>query len=139
MIPERCCGTACQPVVDDQRTRSEASISYCPRRGCWSEQYRSCSIGADSDVLQFLDSPIDLVLVGNAFHHMDQPRLLASLDGLVSPTGVLVVCSTSVPVWLQDTDWSATVRDQLSVESGRHRVSADCGHMTIGSSRRRGL
>lgn len=75
--------------------------------------------GFDRDVAELLESPIDLVVIGNAFHHMDQPTLLADLDSLVALDGHVVVCSTSIPVWLQQTDWSVALRSQLSSELGR--------------------
>jgi SAM-dependent methyltransferase len=76
-------------------------------------------LGADRDLLELLARPVDLVLIGNAFHHMDHARLLADLDSLVAPSGVVVVCTSSIPVWLQDTDWSTALRQQLSRELGR--------------------
>lgn len=76
-------------------------------------------VGADRDVGDLIDPPADLVLIGNAFHHMDQSALLANLDSVVEPSGVVVVCSTSIPVWLQDADWSVALRQQLSRELGR--------------------
>lgn len=76
-------------------------------------------LGSDSDVCQLVDPPVDLVLIGNAFHHMAQATLLTNLDALVATRGAVVVCSTSIPVWLQDTAWSATLRRELSRELGR--------------------
>ncbi len=75
--------------------------------------------GADRDLLELIQPPVDLVLIGNAFHHMDRETLLRDLDRLVDASGHVVVCSTSIPVWLQDAPWSAALRDQLSVELGR--------------------
>ncbi len=62
---------------------------------------------------------VEVVLIGNASHHMDQPSLLEDLDEVVAPDGAVVVCSTSIPVWLQDSDWSATLRRHLSEQLGR--------------------
>ncbi|MCP3855106.1 MAG: class I SAM-dependent methyltransferase [Actinomycetia bacterium] len=76
-------------------------------------------LGADRDLPDLLPRPVDLVLIGNAFHHMDHVRLLADLDSLVTPSGAVVVCSSSVPVWLQETDWSAMLRQHLTQELGR--------------------
>lgn len=76
-------------------------------------------LGADRDVFELLAPPVDLVLIGNAFHHMDQAELLTNLDSLVTPSGFVVICSTSIPVWLQDTDWSRALRHQLRQELGR--------------------
>jgi SAM-dependent methyltransferase len=76
-------------------------------------------LGADRDLLELLTRPVDLVLIGNAFHHMNRVRLLADLDSLVAPSGAVVVCSASIPVWLHDTAWSTALRQQLSRELGR--------------------
>ncbi len=76
-------------------------------------------IGADRDLLSIIDRPIDLVVIGNAFHHMAQRELLADLDLLLRPSGAVVICSSSVPVWLQDADWSRALRAGLSAELGR--------------------
>ena len=75
--------------------------------------------GGDRDVLRLLDPPIDLVLIGNAFHHMDQPSLLHDLHSLISPAGTVVICSSSIPVWLQETDWSEALRVALREVLGR--------------------
>lgn len=61
---------------------------------------------------------IDLVVIGNAFHHMNGARLLEDLDRLVSPTGAVCIASSSVPVWLQDTEWSAALLAVLEAELG---------------------
>lgn len=76
-------------------------------------------VGADRDISTLIDPAADLVMIGNAFHHMDQASLLRNLDKLVSSDGAIVICSTSVPVWLQDAAWSHAVRDQLRIELGR--------------------
>lgn len=76
-------------------------------------------LGADRDVRNLILDPVDLVLIGNAFHHMDQSTLLGDLESVVAPGGAVVVCSTSIPVWLQSTDWSTTLRERLSQELGR--------------------
>jgi len=75
--------------------------------------------GSDHELRKLVTWPVDLVLIGNAFHHMDQTSLLSDLDEIVTPSGAVVVCSTSIPVWLHDTDWSATLRKHLSAELGR--------------------
>lgn len=66
----------------------------------------------------FAPAGIDLVVIGNAFHHMDQHQLLQDLDLLVHPDGGLCVATSSVPVWLQDCDWSLALRSALEAELG---------------------
>ena len=74
----------------------------------------------DGDIPNFFGpSSLDLVLIGNAFHHMDQASLLTTLDPVVGPNGAVVVCSSSIPVWLQETEWSEALRTTLSDLLGR--------------------
>ncbi|MGI9605894.1 MAG: class I SAM-dependent methyltransferase [Acidimicrobiales bacterium] len=77
------------------------------------------SLGADRDLAHLVSGRVDLVLIGNAFHFMDQPTLLHDLDRIMASDGVVVVCSSSIPVWLQQTDWSRALRSQLSAELNR--------------------
>jgi len=75
--------------------------------------------GRDADLLNhFEPAEIDLVVIGNAFHHMDQHQLLADLDVLIAADGGLCVATSSVPVWLQDTDWSLALRSVIEDEFG---------------------
>ena len=75
--------------------------------------------GRDSDLRRhFAAGEIDLVMIGNAFHQMDQRRLLQDLDLLVSPDGAVCIAVSSVPVWLQDSDWSLALRSALEDELG---------------------
>jgi len=76
-------------------------------------------VGADADLAQLVGAPVDLVLIGNAFHLMDGPQVLDVLDSLVTPAGAVVICSSSVPVWLQSAEWSVAIRNQLETELGR--------------------
>ncbi len=54
--------------------------------------------------------------IGNAFHHMDQHRLLHDLSLLISPNGAVCIAASSVPVWLQDSGWSRALRCALEAE-----------------------
>ncbi len=102
--------TAIDPEPDMVRVGAEATSTHPNVR--W-------LLGTDQDVLDLLDPPVDLVLIGNAFHHMNQASLLSDLDSLVGPVGAVVVCSSSIPVWLQLSPWSFDLRDALSRELGR--------------------
>lgn len=66
----------------------------------------------------FEDRSFDLVVIGNAFQHMDRARLLVDLDRLVRAGGGVAVCTSSVPVWLQDTRWSEALRVTLGEQLG---------------------
>lgn len=101
---------AIEPEPDMVRVGVEATANFDNIR--WQQ-------GSDTDVGRILQHQIvDLVVIGNAFHHLNQPVLLQDLDRLVSGGGAVVVCSSSTPVWLQETDWSVALRSALSAELG---------------------
>jgi ubiquinone/menaquinone biosynthesis C-methylase UbiE len=101
---------AIEPESDMVRVGIEATADFDNIR--WQQ-------GSDADLARILQHrTVDLVVIGNAFHHLNQPVLLRDLDRLVSDGGAVVVCSSSTPVWLQDNDWSAALRSALSVELG---------------------
>ncbi len=75
--------------------------------------------GGDADVASAVPTPIDLVVIANAFHHMSRERLLTDLDSSIGPAGAVVICSSSIPVWLQTVDWSVALRAALGDELGR--------------------
>lgn len=73
--------------------------------------------GRDIDLREhFGEGEIDLVVIGNAFHHLSQRQLLTDLDHLLAPGGAVCVATSSTPVWLQDVEWSAALRSVLDVE-----------------------
>ncbi len=75
--------------------------------------------GKDSDMpAHFGSREVDLVTIGNAFHHMDQAELLGDLDDLVGNGGAVCIATSSVPVWLQDSDWSRAIRRELETVFG---------------------
>jgi ubiquinone/menaquinone biosynthesis C-methylase UbiE len=75
--------------------------------------------GSDQDLLRIVKPPIDLVLIGSAFHLMHQTALLHDLDFLVIQKGTVVICSSGIPVWLQDNVGARALRDALSECLGR--------------------
>ena len=73
----------------------------------------------DAELRQHFNAgELDLVTIGNAFHHMDQGQLLQDLDFLISAGGLVCIATSSVPVWLQDSDWSRALRSVLETELG---------------------
>lgn len=75
--------------------------------------------GSDRDLIEILeDQPIDLVAIGNAFHLLNQPVLMQDVDRLIVDGGALMICSSSVPVWLQEVDWAAALRSVLRLDAG---------------------
>ncbi|WP_067479470.1 class I SAM-dependent methyltransferase [Actinomadura hibisca] len=60
----------------------------------------------DSTTLRDLNlSPVDLAVMGAAFHWMDRDQTLADLDELVAPDGALVLVSGGVPGSVQPPTW----------------------------------
>ncbi|MDS0138259.1 class I SAM-dependent methyltransferase [Amycolatopsis sp. CM201R] len=87
-------------------------------------------LGADSDVaaLPAALGPgrLAAVTVAQALHWMDHERLFAAVRPLLRPGGGIAVVTNGEPLWLQDTAWSAALRDVLSAYLGTplHRT---CG------------
>jgi trans-aconitate methyltransferase len=87
-------------------------------------------LGADSDVgaLLSLFGPgrFAAVTVAQALHWMDHERLFADVRPLLRPGGGVAVVTNGEPLWLQDTAWSAALREVLSSYLGTplHRT---CG------------
>ncbi|MDY7102461.1 MAG: class I SAM-dependent methyltransferase [Actinomycetota bacterium] len=66
----------------------------------------------------FGERTFDLVVIGNAFQHLDRESLLVDLEWLVREGGGVAVCTSSVPVWLQDTPWAEALRIALREQLG---------------------
>ncbi|WP_410641882.1 class I SAM-dependent methyltransferase [Amycolatopsis sp. lyj-346] len=87
-------------------------------------------LGADSDVgaLKAVLGPGRLVAmtVAQALHWMDHERLFAAVHPLLRPGGGVAVVTNGEPLWLQDTAWSAALREVVSAHLGTplHRT---CG------------
>ncbi|MDQ7802536.1 class I SAM-dependent methyltransferase [Amycolatopsis sp. A133] len=87
-------------------------------------------LGADSDVgaLTATLGPerLGAVTVAQALHWMDHERLFAAVRPLLRPGGGVAVVTNGEPLWLQDTAWSAALREVLSAYLGTplHRT---CG------------
>ena len=87
-------------------------------------------LGADSDVgaLLSLFGPgrFAAVTVAQALHWMDHERLFTEVRPLLRPGGGLAVVTNGEPLWLQDTAWSAALREVVSSYLGTplHRT---CG------------
>ena len=87
-------------------------------------------LGADSDIgaLAAALGPgrLAAVTVAQALHWMDHERLFAAARPLLRPGGGVAVVTNGEPLWLQDTAWSAALREVLSAYLGTplHRT---CG------------
>lgn len=95
-------------------------------------------LGADSDVgalAAVLGSRrLAAVTVAQALHWMDHERLFAAVRPLLRPGGGVAVVTNGEPLWLQDTAWSAALREVLSDYLGTplHRT---CGTDDVSQER----
>lgn len=76
----------------------------------------------------------DAVTIAQALHWMDYERLFPALASLIRPGGGLAVISNGVPLWLQETDWSRSLRRFMEQWLGT-TLNRTCG--TDRSSRER--
>ncbi|MEV4056509.1 class I SAM-dependent methyltransferase [Amycolatopsis sp. NPDC049688] len=87
-------------------------------------------LGADSDIgaLTPLVGPgrLAAVTVAQALHWMDHERLFAAVRPLLRPGGGIAVVTNGEPLWLQDTAWSAALREVVSAYLGTP-VHRTCG------------
>jgi trans-aconitate methyltransferase len=87
-------------------------------------------LGADSDVGALTPAlgsgRVAAVTVAQALHWMDYARLFAAVRPLLRPGGGVAVVTNGEPLWLQDTAWSAALREVVSSYLGTplHRT---CG------------
>jgi trans-aconitate methyltransferase len=75
-------------------------------------------LGADTDLgaLTAALGPgrLAAVTVAQALHWMDHERLFAAVRPLLRPGGGVAVVTNGAPLWLQDTAWSAALREVVS-------------------------
>ncbi len=87
-------------------------------------------LGADSDVGALTAAlgrgRLAAVTVAQALHWMDHERLFAAARPLLRPGGGVAVVTNGEPLWLQDTTWSAALREVVSTYLGTP-VHRTCG------------
>ena len=85
-------------------------------------------------VVGFRPGRLAAVTVAQALHWMDHERLFAAARPLLRPGGGVAVVTNGEPLWLQDTAWSAALREVLSSYLGTplHRT---CGTDEASQSR----
>ncbi|SFW91771.1 class I SAM-dependent methyltransferase [Amycolatopsis australiensis] len=87
-------------------------------------------LGADSDIGALAPvvgaGRLAAVTVAQALHWMDHERLFAAARPLLRPGGGIAVVTNGEPLWLQDTAWSAAVREVVSSYLGTP-VHRTCG------------
>jgi SAM-dependent methyltransferase len=90
----------------------------------------SWMLGADTDVpaLRSLlgERSIAAVTIGQALHWMMYEELFRSAGSLIRPGGGVAVVTNGTPLWLQDSDWSRSLREFLARWLGT-RPTAACG------------
>jgi trans-aconitate methyltransferase len=95
-------------------------------------------LGADSDVGALTPAlgagRLGAVTVAQALHWLDHARLFAAVRPLLRPGGGVAVVTNGEPLWLQDTAWSAALREVVSSYLGTppHRT---CGTDETSQSR----
>ncbi|MET8845479.1 class I SAM-dependent methyltransferase [Amycolatopsis sp. NPDC004625] len=87
-------------------------------------------LGEDSDVGALTPllgrGRLAAVSVAQALHWMDHERLFAAVRPLLRPGGGIAVVTNGEPLWLQDTAWSAALREVVSAYLGTP-VHRTCG------------
>jgi trans-aconitate methyltransferase len=95
-------------------------------------------LGGDSDVgaLKSALGPgrLGAVTVAQALHWMDHASLFASARALLRPGGGVAVVTNGEPLWLQDTAWSAALREVISSYLGTP-LHSTCGTDEASQSR----
>lgn len=72
------------------------------------------------------DGSIALVTIAQALHWMNSRALFGGVRPLLREGGGIAVLSNGIPLWLQDTDWSSSVRAFLTEWFGTE-PTAGCG------------
>lgn len=82
-------------------------------------------LGADSDVPTlvnlFGDRTVGVVTIALAIHWMDRDTLFRAIRPLLRPGGGIAVVTNGEPLWLQDTEWSRTLREFLEQWTGKRQ------------------
>lgn len=74
-------------------------------------------LGADSDLpalgAALGDGTVGAVTIAVAIHWMDRATLFRAARRMLRPGGGIAVVTNGAPLWLQDTEWSRTLRDRI--------------------------
>lgn len=97
-------------------------------------------LGADSDLPALSrvlgDRTIGALTVAVAIHFMDRDTLFRAARLLLRPGGGVAVVTNGAPLWMQDAEWSRTLRGCLERLLG-HPVTATCQTDEAGRRRNR--
>ncbi|RLK59503.1 class I SAM-dependent methyltransferase [Actinokineospora cianjurensis] len=85
-------------------------------------------VGKDIDLpaLRAATGPVAAVTVGQALHWMDHELLFGEIASTVRVGGGIAIVTNGTPLWLQDSDWSQTLREVLE-QWFTTRLVATCG------------
>src|SRR4029453_2435450 len=67
---------------------------------------------------------VGAVTIALAIHWMDRDTLFRAIRPLLRPGGGIAVVTNGAPLWLQDTEWSRTLREFLEQWTGRRQDGA---------------
>lgn len=132
------CGTGQLTLPLASRVRAVVGVDPEPdmlrlaAAGARAEGVRNVSwiLGFDSDLPALADligrRAIGAITVATAIHWMDHVELFSAARSVVREGGGVAVVTNGSPLWLQDADWSRTLRAVLEEWTG-HDVSSSCG------------
>ncbi|SFJ75725.1 Ubiquinone/menaquinone biosynthesis C-methylase UbiE [Streptomyces pini] len=111
------------PEPDMLRLARDAAARHGVRNANW-------VLGADTDVPALGElmgrRSLAMTVIGQALHWMRHGELFRALSPLIRPGGGIAVIANGTPLWLQDNDWSRSLRSCLEDYFGT-RLEASCG------------
>ncbi|MCQ6246132.1 class I SAM-dependent methyltransferase [Streptomyces malaysiensis] len=105
------------PEPDMLRLARDTAARHDVRNATW-------VLGADSDVPALSElmgqRSLAMAVIGQALHWMDHGELFRALSPLIRPGGGIAVVANGTPLWLQDDEWSRSLRACLETISARN-------------------
>ncbi|MEU9117815.1 methyltransferase domain-containing protein [Streptomyces sp. NPDC048483] len=111
------------PEPDMLRLARDTAARHDVRNATW-------VLGADTDVPALCElmgqRSLAMAVIGQALHWMRHEELFRGLSPLFRSGGGVAVVSNGMPLWLQDSDWSRSLRACLERYFGT-KLQASCG------------
>jgi SAM-dependent methyltransferase len=128
------CGTGQLTLPLARRVRAavgldpEADMLAQARAAAGDQHNATWVLGSDQDIpaIARLAGPLAAVSIGQALHWMDHAKLFATVRPLLRDGGGIAVVTNGVPLWRQDTTWSAALTEFLQEWLGT-TLTAACG------------